>query len=169
MGPMAKERAPKFPFWLHQALEYLIGVLVAAQAIHADHLVWPIVAGGVMVLLAVTADGPIAAFRIVSRRAHRIADLVAAALLAIIAVVARDQGATVVGLVAASAVVLVVLVVRTDFRPKPTRAERRAAARPERGSGDGGTSDRIGRTAGRVAASGVRAARTFKARREQGR
>jgi hypothetical protein len=162
---MASDRATKFPFWLHQALEYLVGILIASQAIHAEHLVLPVLAGGVMVLLAATADGPLGAYRVVPRRLHRVADLGAAGVLALIAVLARNDGATVVGLVAASAVVLVILVIRTDFRPRPTKAQRRAAAAAARGEPDGGTANRIGRRAGRFAATGVRTARAIKAKR----
>ena len=174
---MATERAPKFPFWMHQALEYLFGVLIAAQAIHADNEALPAVAGAVLVLLAATADGPFGAFRIVSRRAHRIVDLAAAAALGVVAVLARHEGATVVGLVAAGAVVLVMLVLRTDFRPRPVRAPRRVIAMSRRGGdpadagrgpagASGGRSDRIGRAAGRAAATGIRVARAVKARRD---
>jgi hypothetical protein len=164
---MATDRAAKFPFWLHQALEYLVGVLIASQAIHAENLILPVIAGGVMVVLAATADGPLGAFRVVPRKLHRVADLVAAAVLAVIAVLARHDGAAVVGLVIASAVVLVILVIRTDWRARPTKAQRRAANAAARRAQDpdGGAADRIGRTAGRLAATGVRTARAMKAKK----
>ena len=72
----------KLPFWIHQALEYLCGLLVVSQAIHASSVTLPVVAGATLILLGATADGPLAAFRLVARGLHRVLDIVAIVLLA---------------------------------------------------------------------------------------
>ncbi len=71
-------------FWIHQLVEYLLGVLVILEAVHVDKPIVPVVVGGLVIAAAATADGPLAAARLVPRAVHRILDIVlAVAILAL--------------------------------------------------------------------------------------
>ena len=73
------------PFWLHQAAEYLIGLVVVAMGLQSLHPTVPTLAGGLIILNAALVDGPLGAFRMFSRRAHRIVDLVVIGILLVLA------------------------------------------------------------------------------------
>ena len=64
------------PFWLHQAAEYLLGLVLVAVGLQSIDPPAPMLAGGLVILNAAVVDGPLGAFRLMSRRQHRIADLV---------------------------------------------------------------------------------------------
>jgi hypothetical protein len=172
----------KQSFWSHQMTEYVLGAVVLTQGLGGGVKIVPIVAGVLVVLLAATADGPLAVVKLVPRPMHRFADIAGATVLVALSVVLRDESgifATSVGVACAAA--LVFLVVRTDYRP-PTRRGLfgRANRSPVAASGgvDGGSSTRtsssgdgspaapvpparseqIGRTAGRLAGRAARAA-----------
>ena len=171
----------KLAFWIHQAVEYLVGFLVLSQALQAADPVVPVVAAGVVLALAATADGPLAAFRLVPRGLHRVLDVVAAVALAAVGIVFRDDlGGLGVVVLAGVGVVLAALVYRTDYRGRAQRAARPAATTPRRvGSADpsattssgasadartraptsASTGEEVGRRAGRLVAQGVRAYR----------
>ena len=122
-----------------------------------------------VLLLAAISDGPLGASKLVSRPLHRWCDIAVAIALVVVAIVFwSDMGVlSAVTLIGTSAV-LVVLVLRTDYRPKVRRrlsqrlgvddlvgtgTWRSQEARPER----------IGRIAGRLAARAASSA--SKARR----
>ena len=69
------------PFWLHQAAEYLIGLVLVAMGLQSLDPAVPTLAGGLVILNAALVDGPLGAFRMFSRRAHRIVDLVVIGIL----------------------------------------------------------------------------------------
>ncbi len=70
------------PFWLHQGAEYLFGLLLIAQGLQSPLPAVPALAGGLVLLNAALVNGPLGAFRAVSRPLHRWIDLgVIAALL----------------------------------------------------------------------------------------
>ena len=157
-------RGPKLTFWIHQLTEYALAIVLASAAIRAPKPWFPLVAAGVLLALAASADGPLAAVNLVSRPRHRVADLVVAALLAVASVALWSTvGAGSAALVVGVAVLLVALSLRTDNSPKRVRARR--GARPttvEAGwepptSGPtapiigGERAEEIGRTAGRTA------------------
>ena len=73
------------PFWLHQAAEYLIGLVLVAVGLQSLEPLWPTLAGGLVILNAAVVDGPIGAFRLTTRRQHRVADLVVICLIALAA------------------------------------------------------------------------------------
>lgn len=161
----ASPPSTKLPFWIHQALEYLCGLLVVSQAIHASSVALPIIAGGALILLGATADGPLAAFRLVTRGAHRVLDIVAIVLLAgVLAISGRDGDGAEVGLVVVAIVVLLALLFRTNYAPKPVKTKRPAATAA---AGDGGLSEDVGRKAGRAVAAGVKYVKAAKKRRDQ--
>jgi hypothetical protein len=124
----------KLPFWIHQALEYLCGLLVVSQAIHASGVVLPIVAGSALILLGATADGPLAAFRLVTRGAHRVLDVVAIVLLAgALALFGRDGDGAEISLVGVAIVVLIALLFRTNYAPKPVKVKSKLPGVPSKG------------------------------------
>ena len=158
----------KLPFWIHQALEYLCGLLVVSQAIHASSVALPVVAGAALILLGATADGPLAAFRLVSRGLHRVLDLVAIVLLTgALVLFARDGDGAEISLVVVAIVVLVALVFRTNYAPKPVKVKTRKPAGVS--ADDGGLSEEVGRKAGRAVAAGVKYVKAAKAKRDQRR
>ena len=73
------------PFWLHQASEYLIGLVLVAMGLQSLHPAVPTLAGGLIILNAALVDGPLGAFRMFSRRTHRIVDLVVIGVLLVLA------------------------------------------------------------------------------------
>jgi hypothetical protein len=193
------ERSPKLPFWIHQIAEYGLALVTASSGARTSHGVYPVVAAAVVLVLAATADGPLAAFRSVSRRTHRIADLSAAGVFIVGAVVLRStMGPAASSIVLGAGVLLAALSWRTDYRPKPVKAKRArrpvntTAANTKPASTTAATAEsttattpesaqlheskpagpiigneraeNIGRGAGRVAASGVRAWRARRGR-----
>lgn len=145
-----EERARR-PFWIHQAVEYLLGIVLVMQGLQMPEPLVPAL-GGVLVLLnAATAIGPLSAFRLQPRRVHRIVDLVVIALLVAAALqpwVASDPGTR--GLMLIVAGVLGVVWWYTDFAERKERQARRLAQAGPR-------SEEIGRSAGRVAGNAVNA------------
>jgi apolipoprotein N-acyltransferase len=146
----ADERRAQRPFWLHQAVEYVIGLTLVALATQAPSPAVPAIGGLVVLVNAAVAKGPLGAFDLVDRRLHRVLDLVVIGIVLGLAVqpwIELDVGnrAVMVGVAA----VLGVVWWFTDFASHRERAARRAA------SADRG--DSIGRSAGR-AAGGVVAA-----------
>ena len=129
---MADQPAPRLPFWIHQVVEYLLGVLLISQAIQSEHPEVPVVLGVGVILLAATADGPLAAFHVVPRPLHRVLDVVAIVAIAVATIVFRDDLGG-VGVVFAAAVVVAMagLVVRTSYAPKSAKP-RRAVPRRSR-------------------------------------
>jgi hypothetical protein len=144
----------KLPFWIHQIVEYAIGALLAYQAIHAASPVVPLLAGLVVVVLAATADGPVACFHVVPRPVHRVFDIVVAVGLLALALFFGDEvGGAGQFMLVLGAVGLGVLTLRSDYRPKVTRRQRTAAAPP---SDPGSTrAEEIGRHAGRLVGRGM--------------
>ena len=130
------------PFWLHQVAEYLIGLVLVAVGLQSPEPAVPTILGGLIVINAAIVDGPVGAFRAVSRPTHRILDLMVIAALIV--------GAAIPGLpidnvnrVTMLAVAAVLLVVwwNSSFAARAPRAESPPVDR----------SEAIGRTAGRLA------------------
>lgn len=106
----------KLPYWMHQLVGYLLGVLLLSQAARLDAPLWPAVAGVAVVLAAALGDAPLSAFRTVPRPVHRIVDIaLGAALVAAGLLLAEGAGRA---MTAGVGVALLVLAWRTDFRPK---------------------------------------------------
>ena len=45
------------PFWLHQAAEYLIGLVLVAVGLQSLEPLWPTLAGGLVILNAAVSTG----------------------------------------------------------------------------------------------------------------
>ena len=144
------------PFWLHQLVEYIIGLVLVAQGLQGPEPLVPAVVGGVVLLNAAVAIGPLGAFRLVGRRLHRVLDLVAIGVVVAAALqpwVDVDVGTR--AIMIAIAVVYGVVWFYSDFAEKQARQMRRVAATGDRG-------EDLGRTAGRLAGNAVTAWRRRK-------
>jgi hypothetical protein len=127
-GPDGHEAAGRVPFWIHQLAELLLGLLLLVEGARTgEHTAVLVALGGLLLALALCSDGALGAWRWIGRRVHRVLDLVVAAVLALSPLVlGLDQVVAIVLLELAAAAVLW-LALRTEWRPKPTRAERRRA------------------------------------------
>ena len=144
------------PFWMHQVVEYIIGVVFVSAGFGSLTPAVPAVLGAVVIINAAVATGPAGAFRLVPRRVHRILDLVVIGLVAAAAVqpwIDVDANARI--LVALLGVVLAFVWWNTDFATKGERkARRRQTSRPD--------AEEVGRSAGRSAAETYLAAKRLK-------
>jgi hypothetical protein len=154
------ERAMR-PFWIHQFVEYLIGVALVFQGFQDPEPLVPALAGLLVIGNAAIARGPLGAFRFVGRRTHRVLDVV---VMAAIAVGALQPWIDVE--VTGRAVMLIVLVplgflwFYTDWAERPERSARRADRA-------GATSEELGRSAGRVAGNAFLAGKRALRRRDE--
>ena len=138
---MAESVRPKRPFWLHQAAEYLIGLVLVAMGLQSLDPAVPALAGGLVLINAAVVDGPLGAFRLFSRRAHRVADVVVIGVLAALAVLPwLDVDNTSRALLGAAAVVLGFVWWNSAFTKRPPRQPGQPVDR----------SEAFGRSAGRT-------------------
>ncbi len=143
---------------MHQLVEYIFGAVLVAQGLQSPSPAMPALAGGLIMVNAAVVRGPLAAFRVMSRSAHRIADLgvmgavVAAAVQPFVEV---DPGARLVMLGVTAALAFVWW--QTNFAEKAPRARGAIGA-------EGGRSSEIGRLAGRAVGDGINVAKRFRKR-----
>ncbi len=140
---------------MHQLVEYVLGGVLVAQGLQSPQPVVPAVAGFLVLANASTVrDGALSAFRVVSRRTHRIVDVVviiAIVLMAIQPWIEVDGGARIV--VLAIAAVMGFVWWQSSFAEK----QRRTTV-----AGEGGVGTEIGRRAGRMVGDGINAAKRWK-------
>lgn len=146
----------KRPFWLHQFAEYVIGAALVGSGLQSPSPEIPAVLGGLVILNAALVDAPLGAFRLVSRRMHRILDIVLVIVgIAATALPGLDLGTRIVQL--CCLIVFVTVVTNTNYSPAAPRRASRAASSSHGDTrfGSGTTDDDrpgdIGRRAGRVA------------------
>jgi hypothetical protein len=156
----------KLRFWRHQAIEYLVALIVLATAFQGGGgSIAVYVTAAVFALLAATSDGPVSAFRVVPRPMHRVVDLVAAAGLVALGLIAGDGTGDLVATLGGAAL-LVFLSWRTDWTVTP---KRRTVVIDEPGPS---RSEDIGRAAGKLvggaAAKGVSSAKAWRSKRSNG-
>ena len=145
------------PFWIHQGAEYLVGLVLVAGGVQSTAPLVPTLAGGLIVLNAAVVNGPLGAFRLVTRPQHRILDLVVASVVAVAALlpfVELDGVSRATMLIVA--VILGFLWYGTNFETRPEAGRRRSEARAALASD---RSEAIGRTAGRFVARATAEAR----------
>lgn len=134
------------PFWIHQIVEYLIGLILVVQGLQAPDPLIPSLAGVAVLVNVAIVRGPLGAFRIVGKSMHRRLD----ALVVVVLIVAALQpwvsidstGRVMIGL---AGLMLGVVLALTDYSDVPAVSI---------------TGERIGRSAGRwagVVAGQVRA------------
>lgn len=144
---MAIERERR-PFWIHQVVEYIVGIALISAAAQMPRPAVPALLGLLVIINAAVAKGSAGAFRLVGRRLHRVLDLVVIGVLVFFAVqpwVSVDSSSRL--LIGGVAFVMWFVWFYTDFVERPTRAQRKAAQGP-RGPRD---SKEMGRQAGRYA------------------
>lgn len=160
-GRGSSERAMR-PFWVHQLAEYLIGVALVAQGVQDPEPLVPALAGTLVIVNAAVTHGPLGAFRWVARGVHRWLDVAVIAVLAAAAVQpwldVTSAGRLTLGVVL---VPIGFLWFYTDWAERRSRRERRLAAA-------GPTSERVGRSAGRVAGAAYGTARASLRKRRRG-
>ena len=147
------------PFWMHQLVEYLIGMVLIAAAFQSPKPAAQSVLGLAIIINAAITKGGAGAFKLIGRRTHRIIDVVLMVLL-VVGAVQRwvDVDATGRILLPAIAVVMLFVWLNTDFSTPDDRRKRRTArARPE--------SEEIGRKAGRAVGDGVNQVRRWRDKR----
>jgi len=150
------------PFWVHQAAEYLLGLVLVAAGVQSPTPAFPVLAGGLIVLNAAVVTGPLGAFRLASRPVHRILDI------GVIAVVVSVAAMPFLSIDAASRLTMIVIAgviaflwVTTNFETRREAVGRRDAVRMATASD---RSEAIGRSAGRLVA---RAGEYARKRRDQ--
>lgn len=134
------------PFWIHQVVEYLVGIGLISASVQLPDPAVPALLGLLIILNAAIAKGAAGAFRLAGRRTHRTLDLVVIGVLVFFAVqpwVSVDNTSRL--LIGAIAFVMWFVWFHTDFDERLTRAERKAqTVQQPRNSTD------IGRQAGRL-------------------
>ena len=140
------ERALR-PFWIHQLVEYIIGLALIGQGMQDPQPLVPTAAGVLVLVNAAAVRGPLGAFKFIGRRAHRWLDV----LVGVVLVVAALQPWTEVEVTGRGLMLIMLLPLGflwfyTDWEERPGRKQRREA----RASGTG---DELGRSAGRLAGS----------------
>jgi len=133
----------KRAFWVHQAAEYVVGGALVASGLQSVDPVVPTALGALIVINAAVADAPLAAFRKVGRRAHRVLDYILVAIaVAACALPGLETNTRMVQILIV--VVLIVVVARTDYSAPTKKGVTELSQRPD------GRSDEIGRLAGRT-------------------
>src|SRR4051794_267901 len=129
--------AGRVPFWIHQLVELLLGMLLLVQGARTgEHTAVLVTLGGVLLLLALCSDGALAAWPWIGRRLHRVLDLVAAAVLALSPLALGLDHALPIVILEVAAAAMVWLALRTEWRTpvkRPrTRSRTRSKAAPAR-------------------------------------
>ncbi len=104
-------------FWLHQIVEYLIAAALILISAQSDY---PIVtsAFGIALLINVTiTDGPLSAYKIISRKIHRIIDWLYVVAL-IVGALALDIDQSTRTTLFGVAIALVVIALSTNYTKK---------------------------------------------------
>lgn len=155
------ERALR-PFWIHQLVEYIIGLALIGQGMQDPDPLIPVAAGVLVLVNAAAVRGPMGAFKFIGRSVHRWLDVVVGAAIAGGALQPWvEVEFTGRGLMLIMLLPLGFLWFYTDWAERPGRKERRAARAA-------GTGDQLGRSAGRLAGTAYAAGRrAIKKRSEQ--
>ena len=143
--------AGKRPFWMHQLVEYILGGTLVASGLQSSTPLLPGIVGGIVMLHAAITIGPLGAFRLVSRRLHRVIDVgvLAGELIAGLQPwIDVDSGTRFL--------VVIIGLVHIFVWSQSSFAEREKAPPI---SGEGGRSTEVGRIAGRLVGNGVNAVR----------
>ena len=131
-GPMTgaghDHRRGAIPFWAHQLVELLLALVLLVEGARSGAGVEVLGAAVVLLLFALATDGPLGAWRALSRRAHRVGDFVLAALLAVAPLALGVTDAFTVALLLLAAVCLVWLGLRGDFSTRERGSRWRRAA-----------------------------------------
>jgi hypothetical protein len=151
------------PFWLHQAVEYVIGAVFISSSIQSETPAVPAVLGVAVMINAALTVGPAGAFRFYGRKTHRVIDIgivVAVMVAAVQPMIALGDNARV--LMGMLGFVLAFVWWNTDFADKDERRQRRLAKKSARQRPARPTSEEIGQKAGRIVGDGINFAKRAK-------
>ena len=146
------------PFWLHQLVEYILGIVLISQGLQLREPLTLTTAGIAILINAAVVSGPLSAFRWTTRGAHKICDL--ALIVALVAVGLQPLWAmdmTSRSILVAVAVVMFMVRRLTDYRP-PVRKSPLKRERPlsDRSQSRNKNPEQVGRAAGRATGGIVR-------------
>jgi hypothetical protein len=149
----------KRPFWMHQVVEYIIGVGLLAQALQAPKPALPAIGGGLVLVNAAVTHGPLGAFKLLDRQTHRVGDVVVVVLMVAMGVLGGssvDSSGRV--LLIGGAALLGFVTLRTDYTERSRSGARAAGAAvgPAAAGGSASRGEDIGRFAGRMTGAAVR-------------
>jgi hypothetical protein len=74
------------PFWLHQGAEYIVALVLIASGLQSTEPLWPVLAGGLVLVNAAFSGPPLGAFKVFGRALHRRLDIVVIGALVVGAV-----------------------------------------------------------------------------------
>jgi hypothetical protein len=136
---------------MHQLVEYILGGALVASGLQSPTPLVPSVVGGIVMLHAAITIGPLGAFRVISRRVHRVNDIVVIAveLLAGVQPWANLDSA-------ARSIIIGIACVHLFVWWQTSFTQR---TKGDRVSPEGGRSNEVGRIAGRLVGNGVNAVR----------
>ena len=110
------------PFWIHQLVELLLGILLLLQGARTgEHTVLLVTLGGLLLLLALCSDGALGAWPWIGRRLHRVLDLVVAAVLALSPLVFGLDHLLAIVILEIAAAAMLWLALRTEWRSRVKR------------------------------------------------
>lgn len=147
---------------MHQVVEYVLGLALAAAGLQSPTPIVPAVVASAIIINAAITKAPLAAFRLIGRRLHRVVDVgvIAFEFLAAVQPVFSVESSTRL-IIIAIALVHAFVWWQSSFMEKIKKST--PIADPATLEGD--RSHQIGRTAGRLVGTGMRAARNAKDRR----
>jgi hypothetical protein len=157
---MAQIERVQRPFWMHQIVEYILGIALIMTAVQQPKPAIPAAMGVVVVLNAAVAIGPAGAFRLVPRPLHKKLDLVVIGML-LVGTFQPWLGIDVSGrmILFAIGVVMFFIWFHSDFTERADRQATKAARKAASGPAD---SEQIGKTAGRYVGHGVNSLKRWK-------
>lgn len=157
---MATIERVRRPFWMHQIVEYVLGVALIMTAVQQPEPAIPAVMGLLVLLNASIAIGPAGAFRLVPRRLHKQLDLVVIGLLFFMAAQPFwNIDATGRMIMAAIGVVMLFIWFHSDFTEP---AERKAQREARKAANTPVSSETVGKSAGRIVGEGVNSLKRWK-------
>ncbi|MEZ5274149.1 MAG: hypothetical protein R2694_17950 [Ilumatobacteraceae bacterium] len=145
------DRPGKRPFWMHQAVEYLLGLALVASAMRNPTPVVPSIAGGVIVLWAALTSGALGAR---TSRCDKVGDPVLDGLLLVAAFQPWWSVESSARMLTAAIAVVHLFV---WFQSRYDERKKKPAGSKSASSGDRATD--LGRAAGRLVGNGVNAVR----------
>ncbi len=146
------------PFWMHQIVEYIIGVVLISFAFQSPAPAIQGAAGLLIMLNAAVTKGAAGAFAWIDRKVHKWID-VAIMVLLVVAAIQRwvDVDSTGRLVLPVMAFVLFFVWFHTDFEDREGRKARRAARARQ-------SSEELGKRAGRMVGDGVNQVRRWQKR-----
>jgi hypothetical protein len=130
-GEPRDDTSGRVPFWAHQVVELLLGVLLLFQGARTgQHTAVLVGLGAALLVLALTSDGPVAAWPWIGRRVHRVLDFGFVVVLALAPVLLSLDRVLAIVVVELTAVAMGWLALRTSWT-QPRRASRTASAVPD--------------------------------------